>query len=1766
MARRIKKLLPAVLAASLVTLTAFPQSASPFGDLPLCFEANRGQADRSVQYLARGRDSELLLAPAEAQIVLRRAATGMATVRMQFIGANLQAQLRGTAELPGKINYLTGNDPARWQTRLPLFARVRVEEMYPGIGLVYYGNQQHLEYDFEIAPGANPDAVRIHFDGVDKITVNPQGGLVLSVGRGEIQQPRPVLYQTVNGVRQNITGGYRLVDAHTIAFDVGSYDHGQALVIDPVLLYSTYFGGDSGDIAWAVKLDTNGFVYIAGQTFSTRFTNNVPLSTPGAFQPNFQGGNLAGDAFVAKLDHLGQNLIYFTYLGGSGNDKASSLAVDGLGHAYVAGYTDSTNFPTVNAPYPRISGSLIPQLGNYPVDAFVAELDGDGANLIYATYLGGNAIDIANGIALDPAGDAFVTGVTYSTNFPTTSDARQRQFQGTNSAFSSFFNANAFVTEIPAGGGTNLIYSSFLGGTNYDVGTAIAIDDATNIYVAGYTASTNFPTANAIYQQIVQTNFAGTTNQVLVTNLVNGYFLNSATTNRSGAFDAFVVKFAQAFSNQVYSTLLGGTNNDMALAIAADNNGAAYVTGWTISTNFPTTVTITNLHNGLTNNIGLATAVVTNAFLTKITNGAQAGIAYSAVFGGTHIAIDIGYGVALDPAGNVFVTGGTSSTNFPTLNAPGYLHPTNSGKSDVFVMAFNTNATALLYSAYLGGSDNDFGYAIAVDTNNAYVVGQTVSKDFPTVSALHSARNGTNDAFLAEIMLVVPPPDITSGPIGQTNSVGASINFSIGGSAQPPYFVQWQKGDTNYVGTNLVDGGNISGATNLTGRLFISNAQATNTGNYWVVVTNYGGVVTSSIAILLITNVPPGIDTNSGEPISLTNGVGTIATFSVSATGTPPLSYQWLFNGSPLTNGLHNGARIIGATNATLTITNVQLASQGNYSVTVTNIAGITNSVDAVLTVITAPQIMVQPTNQAVAVSSNGTFSVTAIGQTPLSYHWQTTDEVNLVNGGHFLGTTTSTLIVTNSQTTNAGAFQVVITNVAGSVTSSVVNLSVTNIPPSITLQPTNQTVGVGTNVNLIVLGTGTAPLRFQWLFNGASLTNGGNISGVATNKLAINNVTTNNAGDYSVIITNFGGSVTSAIAGLTVQTAPIIVKQPTNQAVAVYSNAVFSVAVIGQVPLSYHWQTTNGVNLVNGGHFLGTTTSTLIVTNAQTTNASAFQVVITNVAGAVTSSVVNLSVTNIPPAIIVQPTNQAVPVTTNVTIVVVATGTTPLWYQWQFNGTNLANAGNISGATTNVLKISSAQVTNSGGYTVIVTNFGGAVTSSIANLIVASSPAIVTQPTNQVTAVGAAANFTVTATGTVPLHYLWQMDGTNLVNGGQISGATTATLKFSNAQTNDNGTTFDVIITNSVGSVTSSIVVLTVTNVPPTITVQPTNQAAALGDNVTFVVTATGTPPLSYQWQMDGTNLMDDNGKFSGSLSNELTIFNVQLTNSGTYTVVVTNIAGSLTSSNAVLTLTNVPPLITLQPTNQTAGVGLNVTFVVLATGTSPLSYQWQLGGINLVDGGQFIGATSNILTISNVQLTNGGTYTVVVTNSVGSVTSSNAVLTLTNIPPTISLQPTNQTAGVGSNVTFVVLATGTSPLIYQWQVNGTNLMDGGQFDGATSNILTITSAQLTNSGTYTVSITNLAGSATSSNAVLTVGSLTFSNIVAAGDGNFVLSGNGGTINGIYYVLSSTDLILPLTNWTFIATNQFDDLGNFIFTNTIQTNVPQQFYILKLP
>ena len=741
------KTLSSLVFVCLLAATVRLQAASAsVAVLPLFFEP-AGASKTPTNFLARGQNYQFFINATEASIVLRKVKAGVGSAdlyqsrasrqlytrvaRTRFVNANPSAALSGENPMPGVVNYLIGNDPAQWRTKVATYSQLRVQGLYPGIDLVYYGNQQQLEYDFIIAPGADPGTILLHYDGVNRLKIAADGELVISLGTDQIRQPAPELYQIVDGVRHPVAGGYQLQGPRAVQFKVGDYDHSLPLRIDPVLTYSTYFGGNFGDEILGVKLDTNGAVYVAGETVSTTFPFALP---PNGFTTAFQGGRINGDAFIAKFDSTGSNLLYFTYLGGSGNDGALDLAVDAAGRAYVTGFTDSTNFPVANALFPKISGKLYKGLKVFETDAFVTELNETGSGLVYSTYLGGGFTERGIGIALDSSGAASITGFTSSTNFPVTASAYQKTLAGSN---------DVFVTRF-APGGSALLYSTYLGGTNLDEGLGIAVDPGGIIYITGYTGSTNFPlSTNALQRALNQSD-----------NPTKDF-------DKKRVFlDAFVTRLdpsATGAASLLYSTLLGGTNNDSGFRIALDSQTNVYVAGSSSSLDFLNTNHLISFPIGTNKNH----RVNSDGFLTKFSfNSGGASVQYSALFGGS--TNDTAWGLAVAPSGEVFVTGITTSTEFPVTNVSGpFLRATNSGKADVFVMALNTNASQLLYSAYLGGKKDDYGYAIAVDPfGTAYVAGQTLSTNFPTVNSGESFRLGTNDAFLARIQLdqpLIPP-------------------------------------------------------------------------------------------------------------------------------------------------------------------------------------------------------------------------------------------------------------------------------------------------------------------------------------------------------------------------------------------------------------------------------------------------------------------------------------------------------------------------------------------------------------------------------------------------------------------------------------------------------------------------------------------------------------------------------------------------------------------------------------------------------------------------------------------------------------------------------------------------------------------------------------------------------------------------------------------------------------------------------------------------
>jgi len=651
---------------------------------------------------------------------------------MRLVGANSKPQVAGLEELPDKSNYFIGNDPSKWRTGVPNYVKVKYATVYPGVDLIYHGNQRQVEYDLIVAPVANPRIITMTFGGASRLDIDAKGDLVVNTPAGTIKQHRPVIYQEVNGRRQEISGGYLLKGPQEVGFYVDSYDTARALVIDPVLEYSTFLGGSGPDSGSRIAVDSEGNIYVTGLTTSPDFPRAH------AAQAGFGDRPIA---FVTKFDRTGSSLVYSTYLGGKGHssdaaciselsrifasrdfqglahtivlsncqvDAGFDIAVDIAGNAYVTGIASSPDFPTLNALRPTLTSAAV--CGSLPCpDAFVAKLNPSGS-MVYSTFFGGTDIDIGTAIAADASGNAYVGGGTFSLDLPTINPL-QPAIRG----FSDGFVAKLNPT------GSALVYSTYLGGTAFifgrgvldDAVSGIAVDAAGNAYVTGTTSALDFPTVNAFQP-----------------------------TKGGGSIfgaDAYVAKLNPTGSALIYSTYLGGgggAGGDTGNAIAVDAAGSAYITGQANSTDFPTFNPIQGSSGG-----------GADAYVTKL-NPSGSALIYSTYLGGNDL--DQGAGIAVDAAGDAYVTGFTFSTNFPVVNA---LQSTLNGFDDVFVVKLNPSGTTLVYATYLGGPDFDEGGGIAVDlAGNAYVTGSTQSADFPTVNPFQSVRRGLfSDAFVAKL-------------------------------------------------------------------------------------------------------------------------------------------------------------------------------------------------------------------------------------------------------------------------------------------------------------------------------------------------------------------------------------------------------------------------------------------------------------------------------------------------------------------------------------------------------------------------------------------------------------------------------------------------------------------------------------------------------------------------------------------------------------------------------------------------------------------------------------------------------------------------------------------------------------------------------------------------------------------------------------------------------------------------------------------------------
>jgi VCBS repeat-containing protein len=905
-----------------------PRLIATYGKLPLSFEANQGQAEAGVKFLSRGRGYGLFLTSREAVLELRKSSVsgqlsvgtkqnprvrtqaphgkrGRRTnflnenrqskienqvVRLRLVGVKPDAQVSGREELPGKVNYFIGNDPKKWRTNVPTYAKVRYYNVYPGVDLEYYGNQGgQLEYDFIVAPGADPSAIALDVGAGlvpargrpqgSRLRIDRDGDLVISAKGGEVRFHKPQVFQeqsTVDSpqltvqsearkskvvnrqstiVRRQFREGHFVLDARNrIHFALGPYDHSKTLVIDPELIYSTYLGGEPGyphpgfDTANGIAVDTSGNAYVVG----TAYSNDIPTVNP--FQPG--NNSQVSNVFVTKFNATGTALVYSTYLGGSGDfsdnlgDKGLAIAVDSAGSAYLTGQTCSSNFPTAVPLQASLQGGC---------GAFVTKFSPDGASLVYSTYLGGGGYsEMGTGIAVDSAGNAYLTGITNG-GFPTFNPLQQ-SLSGLQ---------NAFVTKLNAAGSA-FVYSTYLG-SYIDQGAGIAVDSSGSAYVIGTTNSTGFPTVNPFQPSL------------------------------NGFQNAFVSKLNAAGSALVYSTYLGGSTREQGTGIAVDSSGNAYVTGATLSPDFPTV-------NPIQSKTG-------TAFVAKFDPVGSA-LIYSTHLGGSGCSVncigtiypDEGLGIAVDSTGVAYVAGYTGSADFPTVNA---IQASENAANQIltgFVVCLNPSGSALAYSTYLGpaaGAQAEAN-AIAVDSSgNAHVAGYSTS-GFPTVNPVQSSPEGAGTA--AFVAMISPPPAVAVFPgrlnfgnvLGGTTSPLESVTLAPLSDASVSLSSIAASGDFALVTTATscpYSGGTLTGGAACTIDLtFTPTATGARSGTVTVTYTGEGspetialsGIGIVSAANLLPTSLTFGVQyvgtASSPQAVTLTNSNALPLTVSAVAT------------------------------------------------------------------------------------------------------------------------------------------------------------------------------------------------------------------------------------------------------------------------------------------------------------------------------------------------------------------------------------------------------------------------------------------------------------------------------------------------------------------------------------------------------------------------------------------------------------------------------------------------------------------------------------------------------------------------------------------------------------------------------------------------------------------------------------------------------------------------------------------------------------------
>ena len=801
------------------------------------------------------------------------------------------------------------------------------------------------------------------------------------------------------------------------------------------------------------------------------------------------------------------------------------------------------------------------------------------------------------------------------------------------------------------------------------------------------------------------------------------------------------------------------------------------------------------------------------------------------------------------------------------------------------------------------------------------------------------------------------------------------------------------------------NGVEINGANS--DRYVISKARSEDAGNYSLMARNDCGSMESNRATLTVNSIP----SIRVQPSSQLVCEGSSVTLSVAAAGTPPLSYQWMVNGEG----------IAGANSDVYTIPNVSRTAGCNcYSVMISNLCGSVESEIATLTLNSVPSIQVQPASQEVCIGSAVTFNAAANGTEPISYQW-------MKNGRGITGAIENIYSIPSVSTEDEGSYSVMVSNPCGSVESSAATLTLNQVP-TIQAHPTSQEVCIGSAVTFNAAANGTEPISYQWMKNGEG------IVGATGNIYSIPSVSTEDEGSYSVMVGNICGSIESDIATLTLNSAPSIQAQPASQVVCIGSAVTFNAAANGTEPISYQW-------MKNGEGILGATGNSYSIPSVSVEDEGTYSVMVSNPCGSVESIAATLTLDQVP-TIQAQPTSQEVCIGSSATFNAAASGTEPISYQWMKNGEG------ILGATGNIYSIPSVSVEDEGSYSVMVSNPCGSVESGAATLTLNQAPSLQIQPASQVVCIGSVVTFNAAANGTEPLSYQWMKGGEGIL------GATGNSYSIPSVSTEDEGS-YSVMVSNPCGSIESSAAALTVIS-GPTIVAQPLCQDVCSGSSAAFSVEATGAEPLYYQWRKDGADI-------PGANQNSYQVPCTSESDEGCYQVVVQNRCGWIESDVAALSVSK-SPCITVQPVSQIVCecACKAVVFSVTATGAKPLYYQWKKDGVILP------GANLNKLRIFEANADDASGYTVVVSNSYGSIESNAAFLQVSQPPQIARGRPICQEITVGESFALRVDAMGTGPLSYQWMRNGLNI------SGATSSTYFVENATKDDTGNYRVLVSS--------------------------------------------------------------------------------------------